>query len=96
MKNSIDIDYLNLLFDQANKLDPGDGLSAVRLKLLEACVKFLVALDAEGVAHDMRFTPPIVSLMEAYVEMMTLSMKSPVSDVELELCNQVNTIIGEA
>ena len=48
MKNSIDLDYLNLLFDQANKLDPGDGLSAVRLKLLEACVKFLVALDAEG------------------------------------------------
>ena len=77
-------------------MDPGDGLSSVRLKLLEACVKFLVALEGAGLKEDKRFTPPIIALMQAYVEMMTFSLKSPISDIELELCQKVNTIIGEA
>ena len=77
-------------------MDPGDGLASARLKVLEACVKFLVALEGAGLQKDKRFTPPIIALMQAYVEMMTFSLKSPVSDLELELCQQVNTIIGEA
>ena len=93
---SIDIKQLNQLFDEANSIDPGDGLASARLKVLEACVKFLVALEETGLQKDKRFTPPIIALMQAYVEMMTFSLKSPVSDLELELCQQVNTIIGEA
>jgi len=93
---SIDIKTLNKLFDKAHSMDPGDGLSNIRLKILEACVKFLVALDEAGLKEDKRFTPPIIALMQAYVEMMTFSIKSPISDIEVELCQQVNTIIGEA